>query len=87
MTADPEPFDVRLARLDLRAVAEGGAAVARVGHLPNVLCALHPLDPKRIGRLAALAQGLDQFLDCRLKRAPLLARHPRELAGEARRQP
>lgn len=42
-----------------------GAAVTGVGHLPNVLRALHPLDPERVRRLAALPQRVDQFRDRR----------------------
>lgn len=39
-----------------------------------------------LGWLATAAQGLDQLPDRRLEGATLLARHPRELAGEARTQ-
>lgn len=61
VTANVQPLDVPLARLALRAIAKGVPAVARVGHLPNILGALDPLDAQRVGWLTALTQGLDQF--------------------------
>ena len=87
MTADAQPFDVGLTGLDFGAVAEGGAAIARVRHLPDLLCALHALDAKRARRLASLAKSIDQFLDGRPKCASLLSWQSREIPGEARRQP
>lgn len=63
MASNAEPFDVRLAALDLGPVAEGGSPVARVGHLPNVVGALHALDPKGPWQLALVAKCIDEFAD------------------------
>lgn len=84
MAANAEPFDVGLARPDLGAVAEGGAAVARVGHLPYVPGPLHPLDAQRAGRLAARPEGIDELPDRLPECSILLAGKARELTGEAR---
>jgi len=85
VAANPEPFDMRLAGLDLGAVAEGGTAIARVGNLPDVPCALHPLDAQRAGWLAPLLESVDQLANRLPERAVLLTRETGELAGEARR--
>lgn len=84
VAADAEPFDVRLAGLDLGAVAEGGAAVARVRHLPDVPGPVHALDAQRAGWLAARPECIDKFADRLSERSILLSRQARELTGEAR---
>ncbi len=86
MAADTQPDDVRLAGLALRAVAKGGAPVARVGHLPDVVGALHALDAQGARRLAVLLEGLDQLGDGLAESPLLLAGQARELAGEASAQ-
>src|SRR4051794_1275769 len=63
VTTDAEPLDVRLTGLDLGAVAEGGAPIARVGHLPNVPGALNPLDAQGTGWLPARPECIDEFAD------------------------
>ena len=84
--ANPEPFDMGLAGLDLGAVAEGGTPVARVRHLPDVLGALNPLDAQRARWLAPLLESVDQLANRLPESAVLLAREMGERAGEAQRR-
>lgn len=64
VSPDPAPDDVRMTRMNLVSILEGGTAVVSPRHLPHAGMALDPLDAKaRMEALAATREVGDELRD------------------------